>query len=692
MQRLEKRIGFIGLLFLLYSAHAISASNGMTGYSGNPASANGDSFCSLCHNSGITPAVTLTGPGNVEPNSTNSFTFTISGGQQLSGGLNVSADSGTLLVQGADTSIKKIGQELTHSQPASESAGSVLWNFDWQAPTTPGTYTLYAAGVSADDDNLVDGDSAAIDSLTITVASSGPTPVARISSLQTARPGDDVTFDGSASSAPNPATISQYDWNIDGTDFPNSGASHIAAFTTLGRHTATLTVTDSNAVTATTFADIIVANTTIPIVNHTGPYSGDTGNAINLDASLSTVDSSTALTDFIWDFGDGSVIEQGASPTTTHTYATAGTYTLTIAVQDGNGMTGVVATTVTVNTPPQPATGEEIYNAQCVACHGVAGVGTTAVPKVIEGATDALILNAIATVPTMNGIALSGAEALLAQDYLAVTGSTGDALYRNRCQICHGVNGVGIAGTAPQAIGATRVMILDKIASIPSMNGISLLGSEVQLIADFLGSDLATTGSEYYMVKCAICHGATGTGITAVGPSVKGATQSMIAASVNSVSIMDNIILPAGSTQLIADYLGTGGSTGQEFYNNKCAICHGGAGIGGSAPFVKGATNSMIQSEITNVLDMDGILATNQESQLIADFLGSGGSTGQDFYTNKCLICHGSDGTGSSGPFDGGDITGESAAKFIDAINDKDEMNGILLNNTEALAIEGFLN
>ena len=693
MQGLTKRIRFIGLLLLFYSGHAITASNGMTGYSGNLDSINGDSFCSLCHNSGITPTVAISGPTNLAPNSTGSFQFTISGGQQLFGGLNVSANSGTLMVQGSDTSIKKIGQELTHSQPAPENAGEIAWNFDWQAPATPGTYTLYAAGVSSDDDQSIAGDSSAKDSLTITVASSGPTPVARISSPQTARPNTSVTFDGSTSNAPNPATISQYDWNIDGTDFPNSGASHIATFTTLGRHTATLTVTDSNSVSATTFADIIITNVTIPTVNHTGPYSGDAGNVIQLDASASIADSSTALSNFIWDFGDGGVIEQGASPTTTHSYATAGTYTLTIAAQDGNGMTGVAATTVTVNTPPQPATGEEIYNAQCVACHGVAGVGTPAVPKVIEGATDTLILNAIAAVPTMNGIVLSGDEALLIQDYLAVTGSTGDALYRNRCQICHGVNGAGIVGTAPSTIGATQVMILDKIASIPSMNGISLLGSEVQSIADYLGSGTATTGSEYFAVKCAICHGATGTGINGVGPSVKGATQSMITGAVNNVSIMDNIILPAGSAQLIADYLGTGGTTGQEYYNNKCAICHGGAGIGGSGgPPVKGATNFMIQSEITNVPAMNGILATLQESQLIADFLGSGGSTGEDFYTNKCLICHGVNGTGSTGPFDGGDITGDSAGKFLEAINKENEMEGILLNNAEALAIEIFLN
>jgi len=394
----------IGLIFLLFSSHVFSSSVGIVGFSGSSGSS-----CSVCHNGGIAPTVAIAGSNSVTPGSINSYQFTIAGGQNQTGGLNISASSGTLLVQAGDTSLRKSGLELTHSQPATGSAGTVIWNFDWQAPGSPGIYTLYAAGLSANNDGNTTGDNSALDSLTITVASSGPTPVAIISSPLTALTGSSVTFDGSTSTAPAGATINQYDWNIDGTDFLNSGATYIASFTSAGRHTATLTVTDSNNVTATTFADVIIGATTIPVVNHTGPYSGDAGTVINFDASGSTVDSSTALTNFVWDFGDGSTVVKAPSPTVSHTYANAGTYTLTIAAQDGNRNTGVAAVTVTVNTPvSQPTTGEGIYNANCLACHGPAGVGTPAIPRSVQGATQTLILAALPggsnPVPEMGGV------------------------------------------------------------------------------------------------------------------------------------------------------------------------------------------------------------------------------------------------------------------------------------------------
>ena len=251
----------IALIFLLFSSHALGSSAGISGFSGSTGSS-----CTTCHNAGTVPTVALSGSNSVTPGSTNSYQFTITGGQNQIGGLSVSASSGTLIVQPGGNSTKILNSELTHTQPAFVSAGSIVWDFDWQAPTTPGTYTLYAAGVSADNDQSVTGDNAATDSMTIAVASSGPTPVAIISSPLTATPNSSVTFDGSTSTAPPEATINQYDWNIDGADFLNSGATHLTSFTTAGRHTATLTVTDSNNVTATTFADINVGATTIPVV------------------------------------------------------------------------------------------------------------------------------------------------------------------------------------------------------------------------------------------------------------------------------------------------------------------------------------------------------------------------------------------------------------------------------------------
>ncbi|MDH3448255.1 MAG: hypothetical protein OEO18_08950, partial [Gammaproteobacteria bacterium] len=187
----------ITLILLAFCGRALGFSGGITGYSGNPASSGSGAYCSLCHNTGVIPVVAISGSQNVAPGTTSTYSFTINDSPQLIGGLNVSASAGTLQLRPADQSLKKIGQELTHAQPATIT-GALTWQFDWLAPSTPGTYTLYAAGVIADGDQSAAGDNAAIDSFTVTVAPSGPTPIPVISAPLTATPGQSIVLDGSA--------------------------------------------------------------------------------------------------------------------------------------------------------------------------------------------------------------------------------------------------------------------------------------------------------------------------------------------------------------------------------------------------------------------------------------------------------------------------------------------------------------
>jgi len=42
---------------------------------------------------------------------------------------------------------------------------------------------------------------------------------------------------------------------------------------------------------------------------------------------------------YTFDFGDGSPAVSGSSPTADHTYPAAGTYTVTLTVEDGSGHT-----------------------------------------------------------------------------------------------------------------------------------------------------------------------------------------------------------------------------------------------------------------------------------------------------------------------------------------------------------------
>ena len=145
-------------------AHA--SSGGIIGYSGNPAQ--GGLICTQCHGGGSIPVVSLSGSTLVDVGATEVYTLTIMGGQQVAGGLDVSATLGTLVAVEVGTKI--MGGDLTHSGPRLvDGTGAVSWDFEWTAPGAPGTATLYGAGNSVNLNGTTGGDRASSDSLSITV-------------------------------------------------------------------------------------------------------------------------------------------------------------------------------------------------------------------------------------------------------------------------------------------------------------------------------------------------------------------------------------------------------------------------------------------------------------------------------------------------------------------------------------------
>lgn len=85
-----------------------------------------------------------------------------------------------------------------------------------------------------------------------------------------------------------------------------------------------------------------------PVADIGGLYSGVAGQVVQFNGSKS-FDPDGGIVDYQWDFGDGS---GGSGATPTHTYATAGTFNVTLTVKDNAVATSSIGTTATINPPP----------------------------------------------------------------------------------------------------------------------------------------------------------------------------------------------------------------------------------------------------------------------------------------------------------------------------------------------------
>ena len=104
-------------------------------------------------------------------------------------------------------------------------------------------------------------------------------------------------------------------------------------YATEGTYTVTLTVNDSKVDSQPALTSVVITKpNTLPVADVKGPYTGTVGSPVAFDGSGSSDADGDALT-YVWGFGDGS---SGTGVNPTHIYATEGTYTITLTVNDGN--------------------------------------------------------------------------------------------------------------------------------------------------------------------------------------------------------------------------------------------------------------------------------------------------------------------------------------------------------------------
>lgn len=177
-----------------------------------------------------------------------------------------------------------------------------------------------------------------------------------------------VDVDGSSSSDSD-GSVATYAWDFgDGATQSGTDATVRHTYGSAGTYTVRLTVTDSDGATDTVTHDVTVRLNQPPVPAFTATASKLT---VATDATASTDDS--AIASYAWDFGESAGAgDTRTGPTATYTYATTGTYTVTLVVTDDDGATNTLTRQVEVtgNQAPTAVIADPVVAGQRVSVDG----------------------------------------------------------------------------------------------------------------------------------------------------------------------------------------------------------------------------------------------------------------------------------------------------------------------------------
>jgi PKD repeat protein len=273
----------------------------------------------------------------------NTGTFSDASGHAVT----ITASAGTITKSGTSSGTWSWSEPAT-DEPTSHNV--TVTADDGNGLSTTATFSVAVTGVAP---------TAAINSATFTSAASGLSAGTLTTAVPSSSPeGTKLTLNGSASSpsaADNVAGFT-YSWTVtkNGNAF-GGGSGPTVSFTPddEGTFVATLQATDDGGMTGTTSVTIVGANVapTAQITNTTWqlPQFLVANESVTFAGTFSDPGALDTHTE-TWNLGDGTT---AAGLSTTHSYTTAGTYTVTLTVADDDGGVGTASTKVTVQTPQQ---------------------------------------------------------------------------------------------------------------------------------------------------------------------------------------------------------------------------------------------------------------------------------------------------------------------------------------------------
>ncbi|HEV2237836.1 MAG TPA: PKD domain-containing protein, partial [Ktedonobacterales bacterium] len=222
-----------------------------------------------------------------------------------------------------------------------------------------GTFNVHAQIFDSYSNAWTDLDSAQIQ--VIGAALANP-PIARATASTSAVvQGDGITFDASGSQ-PVVGSKLTYEWNFN--DATTATGAHVThKFSIGGAGFVALLVTDERGArsVATINIGVVSDKQEIPTAAISAPPgNASVGQSVAFDASQSTPAATPPhdqLDRYVWDFGDGSAPHTTTTPTTTHTYAKIGQYTVTLQAINQEGIPGQTTLAVKVVAAAKNAAG-----------------------------------------------------------------------------------------------------------------------------------------------------------------------------------------------------------------------------------------------------------------------------------------------------------------------------------------------
>jgi PKD repeat protein len=160
--------------------------------------------------------------------------------------------------------------------------------------------------------------------------------------------GQSITFAATVTDAGinDPLT---YSWNFGDSTTPTSGQTTTHTFADNGNYNVVLTVTDKDGGVTTQTVTVKVDNVAPIIASITLPQNVIAGIAAQFAATATDVGTKDTLT-YSWNFGDNTTATIGQNAT--HTFTSAGTYSIVLTVTDKDGGTTTQTQSITIAAPP----------------------------------------------------------------------------------------------------------------------------------------------------------------------------------------------------------------------------------------------------------------------------------------------------------------------------------------------------